>query len=171
MVSKLKWFVIKTKPCAENDVKLRLTNAQFEVFYPRIKSIVRSRNKPTSRLKSLFPSYIFARFDVSKPEVFHMIKYTRGVHRILGSGDIPTPIPDEIVKVIKERVNKEGVVEQRLVFKKGDQVRIRTGPLQDLVGILEKPVSASGRVRVLLEIMKKVVKAEIPCSDIERAES
>lgn len=165
--SRSSWYVIKTKSLAEEDVKLRLTRANFEVFLPRIKSIVRSRTKPIVRLKSLFPSYLFARLNLGDAEIFHMIKYTRGVHKILGSGSVPVPIPEEIVDCIRERVNKEGVIEQ-LVFKKGDSVRIRRGPLRDLIGILENPVSAAGRVRVLLEIMRKVVKTDLSCSDIER---
>lgn len=162
------WYVIKTKPLAEEDVKTRLSRARFEVFLPRIKTIVRGHSKPVSRYKSLFPSYLFARLDLDDAEVFHMIKYTRGVHRILGSGAVPVPIPEDLIACIRERVNKEGVLEQGLVFKKGDPVRIKRGPLRDLIGVLEKPVSASGRVRVLLDIMRKVVKAELACSEIER---
>lgn len=164
----LNWFVIQTKPLSEVDVKMRLSKAGIEVFYPRIKTIVRSRGKAGERYKSLFPSYVFARFDPSQAEIIHMLRYTRGVNRILGSGEKVIPVPDEVVHIIMERVNKEDVIEQRLVFKQGDSVRLRKGPFSDLVGILEKPVSANGRVRVLLEIMNKVVKAEISCSDIER---
>jgi len=162
------WYVIKTKPLAEDDVRQRLTRAHFEVFLPRIKTIVRSRTKPITRLKSLFPSYLFARLNLEDAEIYHMIKYTRGVHKILGAGTMPVPIPEEVIACIRGRVDKEGVIEQRLIFKKGDSVRIRKGPLKDLVGILEKPVSASGRVRVLLEIMRKVVRTEMACSEIER---
>lgn len=166
--SQLSWYVIKTKPLAEDEVRQRLARANFEVFLPRIKSIVRSRAKSVARLKSLFPSYLFARLNLEDAEIYHMIKYTRGVHRILGSGAMPVPIPEEVIDCIRQRVNKEGVLEQALVFKKGDSVRIRRGPLRDLIGILEKPVSANGRVRVLLEIMRKVVRADLPCSEIER---
>jgi len=166
--SRLPWFVIKTKPLAEEDVKTRLTRAHFEVFLPRIRTIMRGHLKPVSRLKSLFPSYLFARLNLDDAEVFHMIKYTRGVHKILGNGTIPVPIPEDVVDCIRERVNKEDVLEQALVFKKGDSVRICRGPLRDLIGILEKPVSSAGRVRVLLQIMHKVVRAELSCSEIER---
>jgi len=162
------WYVIKTKPCAEDDVKKRLSRANFEVFYPRIKSIIRGRSKPMERFKSLFPSYLFARLNLDDPRIFHMIKYTRGVHRILGNGSLPVPVPETVVKVIQDRVNAEDVLEQQIVFKKGDSVRIRRGPLSDLIGILEKPVSAAGRVRVLLQIMRKVVRADLSCSEIER---
>ncbi len=162
------WYVIKTKPLAEEDVRLRLSRANFEVFLPLIKTLIRSRTKPILKLKPFFPSYLFARLNLEDAKIFHMIKYTRGVRKILGNGSVPVPIPEEAVHIIKERVNKNGVLEQSLTFKKGDRIRIRSGPFRDLIGILEKPVSAAGRVRVLLEIMKRTVKAELSCSDIER---
>lgn len=165
--SRLLWFVIQTKPLAENDVQLRLTRADIEVFYPKIKTVVRGKLRPIERYKSLFPAYIFARLDSVNPDVFHMVRYTRGVRRILGDVLKPVPIPDEAVAIIQKRVDNSGVLEQS-IYKKGDSIRIRKGPFRDLIGILEKPVSAAGRVRVLLGIMNKVVSAEITCSDIER---
>jgi transcription antitermination factor NusG len=67
-------------------------------------------------------------------------------------------------------VSCEDVIEQQMVFKKGDQVRIRGGWLDDLVGILEKPVSPSGRVKVLLNIVNKCVRAELSSAEIERVD-
>jgi transcription elongation factor/antiterminator RfaH len=160
--------VIQTKPQAEGDVKLRLENAHFEVFYPRIKAAVKGANRQVSRVKSLFPSYLFARMNLDDANVLHMIKYTRGVHKILGSGPIPVPIPKVVVETIRERVSDADVIEQQMVFKKGDQVRVRGGWLDDLVGILEKPVSPAGRVKVLLNIVNKCVRAELDIANIER---
>ncbi len=162
------WFVLQTKPNAESEVTAKLKQAGVEVFYPRLKTLVRGKKRQVERLKSLFPLYVFVHIELDNQNIYHMLKYTRGVNRLLGVGGKPLPIPDELVAVIKERVNDEDVVEQALVLKKGDNVRLLSGPLQDLVGILEKPVSDSGRVRVLLEVMHKVVRVETACSDIEQ---
>ena len=165
---RLSWYVIQTKPTAEADVQRHLENARFETFNPRIRTMVRGRNRTSSRVKSLFPSYVFARIDLTDPNLYRMIKYTRGVRRILGDGVAPVPVPDEMIDIIRERVNAEGVIEQRLVMKKGDPVRIRSGLFRDLVGILEKPVSAAGRVKVLLQIMQHQVKCELSAAEVER---
>lgn len=162
------WYVIQTKPTAEETVQQHLINAKFETFLPRIRTIIRGRSKPTSRIKSLFPSYLFAHIDLRDVNLYRMIRYTRGVRRILGDGNAPVPVPDEMIKIIIERTGADGVIEQRLTMKKGDTVRIRSGAFRDLVGILEKPVSAAGRVRVLLQIMKHQVRCEMSAADIEK---
>ena len=148
-------------------MRLRWEQAGYHVFLPKIKKIVRGAVRPSERIRPLFPSYIFARLQLEDAEVFRNVKYTRGVHRILGSRDHPVPVADEVVKIIAERMGKDGVLEQKLLYKQGDPVRLKHGPLADLVGILEKPVSAAGRVRILLEVYHKTIRADLSCAEIE----
>lgn len=162
------WYVVQTKPCTEEAVEQHLKNANFETFLPKIKTLIRGRTRSSTRLKALFPSYLFAHIDLSDPNLYRMIKYTRGVRKILGDGLVPLPVPKKMIDIIRERMNGEGVIEQRLMMKKGDTVRIRSGVFRDLVGILEKPVSAAGRVRVLLNIMRHHVRCDMTAADIEK---
>jgi transcriptional antiterminator RfaH len=163
----MNWYVVQTKPQEEDLVRQRLEKADFEVFLPRIKVAVRGFRGAT-RIRALFPAYLFTRCDFSDPGIVHMIKYTRGVRKILG-GDTPVPLPDVVVDTIKKRVGEGDVVVQQMVFKKGDKVRIKSGWMEDLVGILERPVSPQGRVRVLLDIVDKCVRAELSSAEIEHA--
>src|SRR5512143_739957 len=87
--SRLSWYVLQTKPTAEENVRKHLQNAKFETFLPKIRTMIRGRR--TSRIKPLFPSYVFAHLDLSDPNLFRMIKYTRGVRKILGDGALPVP--------------------------------------------------------------------------------
>lgn len=164
------WYAIQTKPLAEDNVEKHLKNANFETFLPKIRTMIRGRKKGASRIRSLFPSYLFAHIDLRDANLYRMIKYTRGVRKILGDGIVPIPVPDKMIEIIRERTGADGMIEQRITMKKGDSVRIRTGAFRDLIGILEKPVSAAGRVRVLLKIMHHQVKCELSAGDIERAE-
>jgi len=168
--SRSSWYVIQTKPTVEGMVQQHLRNAHIETFLPKIKAAVRGKRRSTSRIKSLFPSYLFAHIDLHDGNLYRMIKYTRGVRKILGDGEVPISVPDEMIEIIRERISPEGIIERGLTMKKGDEVRIRTGVFQDLVGILEKPASAAGRVRVLLKIMHHRVKCELSAEDIEKAD-
>lgn len=159
------WYVVQTKPQEEDLVRQRLVKADFEVFLPRIKAAVRG-SRGATRIRALFPAYLFMRCDFRDTNVVHMIKYTRGVRKILGGND-PVPLPDVVIDTIKERVGEGDVVMQQMVFKKGDKVRIKNGWMEDLVGVLEKPVSAQGRVRVLLNIVNKAVRTELSSAEIE----
>ena len=167
-MSSIRWYVIQTKPTSESDVAKHLKNADIETFIPMIKVAVRGRRRPSSRTRSLFPSYIFAHVDLSNATTHHDIKYTRGVRRILGDGKTPVSLPDEVIDIIRERMNDSGVIEQGVTMKKGDSVIIKAGPFKDLIGILERPVSASGRVNVLLKIIKQRVRCEFYMVDVEK---
>jgi transcription antitermination factor NusG len=47
-------------------------------------------------------------------------------------------------------------------------IRIKTGPLKDLLGIFERWISDSERVRILLNLMGYQPAIEIHCSMIEK---
>jgi transcriptional antiterminator RfaH len=164
----LQWYVLQTKPTAEEAVQAHLRNAQFETFLPKIRTMVRSARKSTQRVRPFFPSYLFVHLDLSDANLYRTIKYTRGVRKILGDGAMPIAVPEEMIALIRERVDGDGILKQRITMQKGDEVRIRTGPFRDLIGILEKPVSAAGRVRVLLQILHHQVRCDLSAAEIER---
>ncbi len=166
--SRHSWYVVQTKPTAEDNVRQHLSNADFTTFFPRIRTMVKGSGRQHSRIKPLFPSYLFVNMDLTDANLYRMIKYTRGVRKILGDGSTPVPVPDEMIEIIRERMDGEGVIEQRITMNRGDQVRIRSGVFKDLVGILEKPVSAAGRVKVLLRIMHHTIKCEMSAGEIEK---
>jgi transcriptional antiterminator RfaH len=164
----MKWYVIQTKPTAENTVQQHLRNADFETFLPKIRTMVRGSGKLASRIRPLFPAYLFVHIDLTDANLHHMVKYTRGVRKILGDGSVPVPVPKEMIDIIKERTDGQDVIEQRITMNKGDEVRIRSGAFKDLIGILEKPVSAAGRVRVLLKILSCRIKCELSAGEVEK---
>jgi len=146
-----------------------VTCHEFEAFCPKIKCASGGRKgEGGERFKPLFPSYIFIRGDLRDPASHHLVKYTRGVNKVLGDGCSPVPIADEIIELIRGRVNEGGLIEQK-TFKQGDLIKVKKGYLRDLIGILERPVSDSGRVAVLLQMFNRQMRVHLNCSDIARA--
>jgi transcription antitermination factor NusG len=87
------------------------------------------------------------------------------VRRIVSLGEQPAAVADEIVELIRERLGEiEEVAYGRL--RKGDRVRIRSGPLRDLEAIFDGPLSSSDRVRILLDVMGRMTPADIDYSDL-----
>jgi len=153
------WYVINTKPLKENDVSKRLSQVGYEMLNPRIVDY----NK---RMKSMFPNYIFIKCNFNEYLNYHLVKYTRGVNKVLGTTSQPVPISEEIVKLIQERLNFEGVLQQDTQLV-GKRVRIRKGALKDLIAVIEKPVSADGRVAVLLRLYEREMKARLKLADLK----
>lgn len=91
-----------------------------------------------------------------------------GVKKVLSFGGYPTPISEEAVEIIKERADTQGVVRLKHHFEADDVIRIKGGPLKDLLGIFERWISDSERVRILLNLMGYQPAIEIHYSMIEK---
>ena len=98
-----------------------------------------------------------------------MVRYTRGVQKILGDEEGPHPVSGDIIDFIKNTTTSGDLVEQKLLLKEKTDVRVKKGLFKDLIGILETPVNDTGRVRVLFKILKSVVRVNLFCCDLEPA--
>jgi transcription antitermination factor NusG len=89
------------------------------------------------------------------------------VTRIIGTGlDAPTPIPDKQILDIKSVMETEVQLDPFPYLKKGRMVRIKSGPLKGLEGIL---VERKGHYKLVIQIdlLQKGAAAEVYISDIE----
>ena len=146
------WYVIHTNPRQEERSHDNLRAWQVETLAPKIRerSYHPITGKPKYVTRPFFSRYIFARFKLS--ELFHKIRFTRGVHSVVSFGDVPIPVEDEVIDLLRLRVNAEGFVETETeVFEPGDEVVINSGPLKNFVGIFQREMKDSDRVMLLLK--------------------
>ena len=68
---------------------------------------------------------------------------------------------------LKEKANPEGIIAANLQLTAGDEVHIRGGPFAGLVGVIHDPPEAKGRVKVLMQLVNRSVKLEVPAHLIE----
>ncbi len=166
------WFAVQVKRYEERRVVRHLDMKSIPTFLPLIES-VRRRNgsRGPARLEPLFPGYLFVAMqalDVN-PEHWHIVRWTPGVRRILGTDDTPVPMPLEAIETIQARVSELGFVRPGGRFTPGARVRIRSGPLAGLEAIFDRPMSKDGRVRVLLELLGQVGRAEVDEANLDAA--
>ena len=103
-------------------------------------------------IEPLFPCYVFSLFD---PLVhYKMIKYTRGVKKVLGDDIAPWSLQQDFIDIINLHTSDEGYVELNQNFKQGDSVVIKEGPLKGFMGVFEKELSGEIRVSILLDTLK-----------------
>lgn len=144
------WYVIHTHPKQEARADLNLRAEGVETLYPKIRE--RRYNQftgsPSFVTKALFPRYIFAHFSARKLQ--HGICYTRGVHSIVRFGPSPARIDDNVIELIKSRMDETGLVNINEELSAGDKVVIKNGPLKSFMGIFERQINASDRVMILL---------------------
>lgn len=160
------WYVIQTKPKKEEEAKSYLSTKGVEIFNPLLETFLVRKGRMNKELKPFFPNYIFGKFDLDQN--YPLVRWAKGVKKVLGFGEFPTPISEQVVEVIKERTDAQGIVRLTHHFQANDLIRIKTGPLKDLLGIFERWVSDSERVRVLLNLMGYQPVVEIHYSMIEK---
>ena len=161
--SGLHWYVIRTKPRSEELAQAYLSCHGITTFLPWMQTLTGRSGKD---LNPLFPGYLFAMFDVQ--ENYPLVKWGKGVNTILGYGRYPTPIADEVISIIKARADENNIVKIAYHFNKNDCVKIRSGPLKDLLGIFDCWVSDSGRVKVLLNLIGYQATVELHYSRLEK---
>lgn len=137
-----KWYVLNTKPKKEFQVEKIFTEAGFTIYNPKLMQ--------DNRILPFFSGYEFLFFEY--PEDYRLVKYTRGVKRIVGNQEGPTPIPDEVISQLKAR-EVDGYIELLKYGDEpeiGDEIQIMEGPLKGLRGIFKKELTQKERVLILL---------------------
>jgi transcriptional antiterminator RfaH len=153
------WYVIQTKPGNEERAKTNLDNQGIQTFLPLFENRQYCNGKIIPRIQPLFPNYFFAKIDLELH--YYKVKWTRGINKILGNGNLPTSVSEIVVQTIKDRSGKDNIVKLEDKLKDGDVVQVTSGPFKNLSGIFKKMISGKGRVKILLSLIGVDVPVQI----------
>ena len=160
-----KWFLAYTKPNQENKAELNLKNQGFITFLPKIS--FKKLNSKLTKLKIMFPRYIFIRVNIDRPD-WHKINSTKGVNHLIKFGENIAEVPDIIIQSIKEKLDIDHIYSQKTQerdYISGEKLFIKDGQLKNKeVIFLNK--KGKDRANVLLKLINTYAKADIPSSDI-----
>ena len=165
------WYTVQAKRYNEDRVVRHLANREIPAFLPLLEVVRRRNGSRRIGLEPLFPGYVFIHMVPFQCDIqaWNTVLWSPGVHRILGSAEEPIPVPDEAIDAIRDRMDDSGVVRPTHRFGTGDTVRFRSGPMQGLEAILDRPSSRAGRVQVLLTLLGNAVRVEADELDLELA--
>lgn len=136
------WYVINTRPKKEFQVEKLFAEGGFTYYNP----VYRIEN----RVRPFFPGYGFLAFDF--PSQYQMVKYTRGIKRVVGNRQGPIPIPGEVIQELKAR-EVDGLIELEkygLEPQVGDEIEVAEGALKGLRGVFQREMGDNERVLILL---------------------
>ena len=159
------WYVAKIRVGKQLWALTNLERWGIKTFSPEI--LRPDRRKP--RVEPLFPGYLFCRFDPESP-VAPIARWSPGLAYFLGTSEGPTRLPDDLIAYLHERVawwNNDGY--QR-PFRPGDQVVVQQGPLAGLEGVFQRYLPARRRCEVLVDIVGRMARAEVPQTYLRNTE-
>ena len=160
----LHWYVLHVKPNAEYRVAEALTTHQVETFLPTIKSHRPRRGRETT---PLFPSYLFAHVDFEQTG-YGVIAWLPGMRRVVTVDRRPAIVDDAVIETLRGRLEavwaRGGWLEHNL--QPGDPVVIRSGALEGLYGIFDRPTTGVQRVRILLNFLGQARPVDVALADL-----
>ena len=158
------WCAVYTKAHSEDLAEVALRQRGIVTFYPKLalpKSAKRNR-----QLVALFPNYLFVRLDLSSNEP-GSVTWCPGVKRLLNFDGVPAIIDDSAVSFLMDQATADATITACSNLRAGQEVIIEDGPFGGLVGIIERPPNARGRVKVLLQLLNRPTKVDVPVQFIK----
>jgi transcriptional antiterminator RfaH len=153
------WYVVYSKPQKEEYAKFHLCAKGLEVFFPQL--LLPESAKRGKRVVPLFPNYLFVYLHLCSEE-YSYAAWSPGVSRLISFNGSPVSIDAKVVNFLMMQANKEGIVVARSNLKIGEEVRITGGPFDGLLGIIQEPPNAKGRVKILLRLLNRPTKVDVP---------
>jgi transcription antitermination factor NusG len=129
------WCAIQTRPRHERVVTRTLENAGIETFLPVFSQLRTWSDRRKLIDFPLFPGYIFARSNWSIDARIRVFQ-TVGVVGFVGPCREATPIPIEQIDAVRSLMQARADYCPHPYLTVGQKVRIRSGALQGLQGIL-----------------------------------
>jgi transcriptional antiterminator RfaH len=162
------WNVVQSKPQKEALLCEQLCLRRIETYYPRIR--IQPVNPRAHKIKPYFPGYLFICGDLGH-KITSDLHWMPGAIGLVGFGDEPATVPDELIQKIKFKVDSINNVGADVFneLEPGVPIVIRDGPFDGYEAIFDGRLSGTTRVRVLLEVLKgRQFRLELPVEQIER---
>jgi transcriptional antiterminator RfaH len=164
-----RWFCLRAHPKHEHIAAghLRLLEG-VEVFNPRIRSRKWTKRGAVWVTDSLFPNYLFSRFDAEV--MFEQVRFLPGVSTIVHFGNKTPTVPDAVVGELKTSMDhQELLVLEGDFVREGDEVEFTWGAFRGLNARVLAVLPGKERVRILLDMLGRDTAVEVDIREIHAA--
>ena len=181
----MNWFVLRVASNKEDSVRRTLlrkikiegfTNLVNRILVPTEKTKTIKAGKQQITQKKLYPGYVFVEMRLEDDgripqDVFFLIKETTGVGDFIGTAGRPSPMSmPEIEKMLAASKEPEEAPTVKMEFQKGDNIKIKEGPFENMEGTVDELLPAQGKVRVIVTIFGRATPIELEYWLIEKVD-
>ena len=161
----LRWYAAYTSANHEKRVSEQLSVRRIEHFLPLYASVRRWKDRRVKLDIPLFPGYVFVRMALrDRLQVLQV----PGVACLVGFNGVLAPLPTGEIEALRATVVEGVRVQTHPYLAMGQRVRLRSGPLAGLTGIL---VRQKGRTRFVIsvDLIQRSVAVELDEADLVAA--
>jgi len=129
------WYALHTRPRHEKIVNQRLSERGVQTFLPLIEQVRRWSDRKKILELPLFSGYVFAKCTSHRNERLKAVRVD-GVLELVGGRGEGSPIPEDQVEAVRTLLGKNVPWSLHPYLEIGQRVRITSGPLNGVEGIL-----------------------------------
>ena len=162
---RLMWFCARSQPKHEHIAAQHLRQMEgVEVFNPRIRFIRSTRLGTATVTESLFPNYLFARFDWKTS--LTRVHYAPGVSGVVHFGSKWPTIPDQVIEEIRLMLGPEELQVVSNELQAGDMVQLSGGAFHGLKAVITQIMPGKQRVMVLMDFLGRQTAVELEAASV-----
>ena len=163
----LAWFCVRSQPKHEHIAARHLRQMeQVEVFNPRIRFARATRQGPVWVTESLFPNYLFARFNWR--DSLTRVHYAPGVAGVLHFGSKWPTVPDAAIDDIRALLGPEEIHLISGDLAPGVPVKVAGGLFHGLEAVITQVLPGRQRVTILMDFLGRQTTVEVGVHAITR---
>ena len=172
-----RWYVIHTqtgyedrvRTVLEAKVKAGLAKESISQILVPIEQVseIKAGKKRISQRK-FFPGFILIEMELTD-ETWYLIKSIPGVTGFVGAGSRPLPLNDnEIDTILKQAKDAKEKPTPKVMFEKGEAVRVTEGPFMNFNGTIEEANAGKGKIKVMISIFGRATPVELEMWQVEK---
>ncbi len=160
-----RWYAAYTSANHEKHVANQLQRRSVESFLPLYECVHRWKDRRVRLQQPLFPGYVFVRLSLrDRLQVLQV----PGVASLVRFNGHPAPVPDEDIEAIRTCLTGPNSIQPHRYLQRGQRVRVLSGPLAGLTGIVDRQKKTT-RFVISFDLLMRSVSVELDSSDLHAA--
>lgn len=157
------WYAVYTSANHERRVAQQLEVRGVDYFLPQYESVRKWKDRKVSLQRPLFPGYLFVHLALRNRLPILQVP---GVARFVGFDGQPTVVPEEDLLRVREFLGRGFRAEPHPYLAVGRRVRVRSGPLEGMAGIVVRRKNGN-RLVISLGLIRRAIAVDLDGADLE----
>ena len=156
------WYALYTCPRHEKRVAEQIEQRRISCFLPMYRSVRRWKDRRKELELALFPGYVFV--NIVLQDRLHVLQVPGAVRLVTFNGQ-PAALPEQEIECLRNRQSNSSL-EPHPYLRVGRRVRVRSGPMEGLEGIIRRNKDKC-RVVFSVDLIMRSVAVEVDEADLE----